>query len=158
MATNAVARDAQRRTLAEIRDPVGLQAPLNDGQIEGLRPWLATLRGTADQGKWPAAKIGLDRWFAMATEYQTGAESARAANCAALEKRDELAGLLRARSAQVTDLARGGLYLSPDAEESARQAKALLAERPCRLVEVEATVAHFDAAVGLLARSARQRM
>jgi hypothetical protein len=54
-ATNAVARDAQRRSLAEIRDPVGLQAPLDDGQNEGLRPWLATLQGdvTPEAGSRP---------------------------------------------------------------------------------------------------------
>jgi hypothetical protein len=157
VATNAAARDAEHRSVAEIRDPVGLTAALDDAQIEGLRPWLATLHGTVDQGNWPAARVGLDRWLATATEYQTTVESARAANCAALDRRDELAGLLRARSAQSADLARHGLYLSPDVEQAARRATALLAEVPCRVEAAAASVAQFDAAVSSLAHSARER-
>jgi hypothetical protein len=98
----------------------------------------------------------LDRWLTTATGYQTSVESARAANRAALDKRDELAGLLRARGAQSADLARQGVYLSPEAEEAARRAKALLAERPCPLAEAEASVSAFDAAVSSLAQSVRR--
>ena len=153
--SNAAAREARRRALAEIRDPVGLEAPLDDRQIEGLRPWLDTLQATVGQGNWQAASVGLHRWLDTATEYRTTVERAREANSAALSKRDELAGLLRARRAQAADLARRGLYLAPEAEEAARLAKSLLAEVPCRLPEAEASVARFDAAVSLLARSAR---
>jgi hypothetical protein len=152
---NAAARDARLRSLAQICDPVGLQAPLTDGQIDGLRPWLATLRSTVEQSNWRAARVGLDRWLATANEYQTTAETARTANCAALDKRDELAGLLRARTAQATDLARRGVYLSPATEEVARRAKAQLSELPCHLEEAEESVAQFDAAVSALAHSAR---
>jgi hypothetical protein len=74
---NAAAHDARLRSLEEICDPVGLQAPLTDGQIEGLRPWLATLRTTVEQGNWRAARVGLDRWLATANEYQITAENAR---------------------------------------------------------------------------------
>jgi hypothetical protein len=64
--------------------------------------------------------------------------------------------LLRARGAQAADLARQGLYLSPESEAAAQRAKALLADQPCHLQEVEASVAQFDAAVSSLAQSARQ--
>jgi hypothetical protein len=151
--TNSAARDAQRRALAEIRDPVGLQAPIEDGHMAGLRPWLVKLQGAVSKGNWLAARVGLDRWLASATEYQTAVERARVANFAPLNKRDELAGLLRARSAQAADLARRGLYLPTEAEAAARLAKKLLAEVPCRLVEAEAAVTRFDAAVSLLAQS-----
>jgi len=96
------------------------------------------------------------RWLAAATDYQTSVESALAANCAPLRQRDELAGLLSARGAQSADLARRGAYVSADAEQAAQRAKALLAERPCRLDEVAACVAQFDAAVSSLAQSTRQ--
>ena len=155
-ATNRAAREAQLRCQAEIRDPPGLQPPLDEGRIEGLRTWLATLRDTVARGNCAAARVGLDRWLAMAAEYSTAVHAARAANCAPLEQRDQLAGLLRARRAQSRDLARRGLYLAPDAEEDARQAMTLAAERPCRLSELEPRVARFDAAVSALAQAARQ--
>src|SRR6202011_4215381 len=121
-------------------------------------PWLATLQATVTHGNWRAARVGLDRWFATATAYQTSAESARAANCSALDRRDLLAGLVRARGAQAADLARRGLYLPPDAEAAARRAQALLAARPCALAEAEASAAQFDAAVNLLAHTARHSL
>jgi hypothetical protein len=154
--TNAAASEARRRSLAEIRDPLGLLAPLSVEQIEGLRPWLATLQSTVDQGHWSAARVGLDRWLGSAADYLNAAESARAANCAALAKRDELAGLLRARGAQAADMARQGLYLPSEAEAAARRANTLLAELPCRVDAAEAAVTQFDAAVRVLAQSARR--
>jgi chromosome segregation ATPase len=154
--TNAAAADVQRRCQAEIRDPRGLRPALDAGHIEGLRPWLATLRATADKGNWSAARVGLDRWLASAADYLATAEAARAANSAPLEQRDQLAGLLSARRAQSEDLARRAMYLDPEVEEAARQAKALLAEVPCRLAEAEAQVTRFDAAVSKLAQSARR--
>jgi hypothetical protein len=156
VATNLAAREAQLRCQAEIRDALRLQPPLEEGRIEGLRTWLATLCDTAVRGNYAAARIGLDRWLAMAAEYSATVHAARAANCAPLEQRDQLAGLLRARRAQSRDLARRGLCLAPDAEEDARQAMSLAAERPCRLSELEPRVARFDAAVSALAQAARQ--
>jgi hypothetical protein len=156
VATNTAARDARQRSLAEICNPLGLRTALDAGQIEGLRPWLATIQKTVGDGRWSAARVGLDRWIATARAYQATVEDARAANCAALGKRAELAGLLRARGAQCADLARHGSYLSAEAEEAARRAKALLAEVPCRLADAEAYVTQFDSAVRLLAQSARR--
>ena len=46
--------------------------------------------------------------------------------------------------------------LAPDAEEDARLAVTLAAERPCRLSELEPRVVRFDAAVSALAQAARQ--
>jgi hypothetical protein len=154
--TNAAVRDAQLRCQAEIRDALNVQAPLEQGRIEGLQAWLATLRDIAAQASWAAARVGLDRWLDVATEYLTTVRAARDANSAPLEQRDQLVGLLRARRAQSRDLAGRGLYLAPEADEDARQAIALASERPCRLSELLARVVRFDAAVSALAQAARQ--
>jgi hypothetical protein len=155
--TNAAAHDALLRCQAEIRDPLGLQPALDEGHVEGLAPWLATLRATVDKDNWSAARVGLDRWLATANDYLAAAEAARVANSALAEKRDQLAGLLSARRAQAEDLARRGIYLPPEAEEAARQAKALLGQRPCSLADAEVQLTRFDAAVSQLAQAARQR-
>jgi hypothetical protein len=153
---NAAARVARIRSLAEIAQPIGLQPELDDGQIEGLRPWLATLQDAMNKGNWSAARVGLNRWLAAASAYKISVERARTANRACLETRDELAGVLRARGAQAADLARRGLYLAPEAEAAARRAKTLLKEVPCRLAEAEVSIQAFDAAVSALAQQARQ--
>jgi hypothetical protein len=155
--TNGTIDEARRRCRAEIRIVGGLAPPLDVGKIDGLANWLVTLCETADAERWTAARAGLDRWLVTAGEYLDAAGTALAASTAPLDRRDELAGLLRARRAQAEDLARRGLYLSPDAERAYRQAVAALATRPCEIAEVETSVSAYDEAVGALARSTRPR-
>jgi len=156
-AKNVAIVEAQRRCVAEIRTNLDLRPPLDVGRIAGLESWLITLLDTAQAGRWTAARAGLDRWLAAAHEYLDSVNETLAASSAPLVRRDELAGLLRARRAQAEDLARRGRYLSSEAEQAYRRAVDSLAERPCRLAEIEISVAAYDAAVAALARSTRPR-
>ena len=84
----------------QIDSPDGLQSPLGADALAELERWLGTLDEALAQGRWKAARIGLDRWLQTTGEYARAANAALAANKAPLEMRSELKGRLSALRAK----------------------------------------------------------
>jgi hypothetical protein len=152
---NGEIRSTEAQCIREIRPDLEIKPPFDDGKIEGLAPWLETLRATAAAGRLQAALVGTERWLAAAESYATEIRQALGVNMGLIERRDGLRGLLAARKAQADGLAERGHYLSAEAEAAHQQARALLARQPCPLALVAGFVHTYDTAVAALARSAR---
>ena len=119
-------------------------SPIDEGRIEGLAQWLATLDSTVS-GDWAAAGIGLTRWLASGQEALAEEEQAEQASAALPDKRDELAGRLAARRQQAKTLAARGRVLDTDLEPLAERAAELLRRNPCPLGEAEHLVSEYEA-------------
>ena len=167
LATLGEARD-QRRRLGEAHERglrlagearreisgASLPAALDEALLSGLDEWLHKLEGTVEARRWSPAEIGLARFRAAAEGYQASCVALAAAAEALLSQRGELAGRLSARRAQAAALNARGLTLDPAFEARAREAEALLRQRPVPLDEATRAVEQYEAAV--VARSARR--
>ena len=149
-------RSTQAQCIREIRADIEVKPPFDDGKIEGLAPWLATLQATATAGRIQAALVGTERWLDAAEAYAAEMRQALDVNTGLIARRDDLRGLLAARKAQADSLAERGLYLPAEAEAAHQQARALLARQPSPLALIAGFVHTYDTAVATLARSARR--
>lgn len=143
-AAAAAARAARQDALSARRDvAVRISAlPLLPPEISG--PPLATLGALADGGQWSrlAAELGRCEAELAAAAAQTADMTQKAA--AAIEKRDELRGLLRAYKAKA---ARLGAAEDPDLAARHERAHGLLWTAPCDLAAAEAAVAAYQRAI-----------
>jgi hypothetical protein len=154
-----LAREHGRATerLAEAqRDLTGdavrrLTPPTDDALLSGLAPWLAKIEGTIAAGRWSSAEVGLTRWLATAEQYLANDDAARAAAEALLGRRGELLGRLSARRAQAAALVARGLALDPSLEAKAKEAEALLRDKPLSLDAATHAVEAYEAGVVALA-------
>jgi hypothetical protein len=130
----------------EIVGPALLRLPpaLDDGLLTGLDEWLGRIENAAAAHRWSPAE-----------EYAASAAAAAAEAEALLGRRGELAGRLSARRAQAAALGARGVPIDPSSESRAREADALLRQRPVPLDEAARAVEQYEAAV--VAQSARQR-
>jgi hypothetical protein len=128
----------------QIADPNGLKAPLKPEWLVELSAWLDTLETALRQGRWKAARVGLDRWLQTAGQYIEAERAACTANRAPIELRAELKGRLSALKAKAQ--ARG---MAQDTELSALayQAETLLRERPTPTVHAAQIVSEYEARV-----------
>lgn len=143
-AAAAAARAARQDALAARRDVAVRISALPPAPREISEPPLATLGGLADGGQWSRLATELDRCEAelAAATAQTADMSQAAA--AAIGKRDELRGLLRAYKAKA---ARLGAAEDPDLAVRYDQAHGLLWTAPCDLEAAEAAVAVYQRAI-----------
>jgi hypothetical protein len=141
------------RLLEEVRREVaaeslhGLTPALDETQLPGLDEWLHKLETTVAGKRWSPAEIGLTRWRSTAEEYQAVDRAAAAHAEALLARRGELAGRLSARRAQAAAFGARGLVLEPAYEARAREAEALLRQRPVHLDDATRAVEQYEAAV-----------
>jgi hypothetical protein len=107
-------------------------------------PPLAGLAGLADAGQWNRLAGELDRAEAALAAAAAAAASFRQSATAAVERRDELRGLLRAYKVKAARLG-----AAEDEALAARydQARTLLWTAPCDLNEAEAAVADYQRAI-----------
>ena len=143
-AATAAARAARQDALAARRDAAVRISALPTLPSEISQPPLAALAALADGGQWSRLATELDRCEAElgATAAQTADMTKRAA--AAIDKRDELRGLLRAYKAKAARL--GGAE-DPDLATRYEQAHGLLRTAPCDLAAAEAAVAAYQRAI-----------
>lgn len=140
----ARAAEAATRMPREVDGAAAPGAPTDEGLVEGLAPWLAKIEAAAHAGRWQTADVGLARWGEAARAYLANDAHIADALAAVLARRDELAGRLSARRAQAAALAARGAPLDPAAEAAAREAEALLAERPTRLARATEAVERYE--------------
>jgi hypothetical protein len=129
----AARRDAETRVSA--LPPVPPEVP---------GPPLATLGALAGDGQWSRLAAELDRCEADLAAAATRTAEVRQTAAAALDKRDELRGLLRAYKAKAARLG-----AAEDQDLSARHDRAhgLLWTAPCDLAQAEAAVAAYQRAI-----------
>jgi hypothetical protein len=143
-AATAAARTARQDALAARGDAAVRISALPTLPSEISQPPLAALAALADGGQWSRLATELDRCEAelAAAAAQTADMTKRAA--AAIDKRDELRGLLRAYKAKAARL--GGAE-DPDLAARYEQAHGLLRTAPCDLAAAEAAVAAYQRAI-----------
>jgi hypothetical protein len=143
-AAAAAARAARQHAVAARRDAAVRVSALPPLPPEIPEPSLPALTGLAAGGQWSRLARELDRCDAelAAANEQTADLSQTAA--AAIGKRDELRGLLRAYKAKA---ARLGAAEDPDLSAGHDQAYGLLWTAPCDLAAAEAAVAAYQRAI-----------
>ena len=146
----AAGRGAREAAEDRILDPGGLATPLDPAELDtgdrALRPWLERIRAQAAAGAWPAAAKGLEQWQEEADALHTRAGAVAAANRAALERRNDLRGLLDAFSAKAAAL---GLAEDPALTERYRSAREALYAYRCDVRRAETLVREYGRLIEL---------
>lgn len=135
-------------TKAKILRPTGLLEPLFaaavDTGTQALRPWLARLERSAEDGQWLPAVEGLGNWHRVADGWLANARRIVAANRAPILRRNELRGLLDAYRAKAGAT---GLAEDPKVEAIFTAARAALYSAPCDLDAATELVTRYGEAV-----------
>lgn len=130
--------------LAECRDKIAgfdVAAPLPPTE---LTAWLTRIEAARQNRQWKPALVGLERWREAANMARTEIIARCASASAALGRREELRGLLRALQAKARAQAAHGTELDPSFAELARHAEQLLHGRPTPLDEAAALVSEYE--------------
>ena len=143
-AATAAARAARQDAAAARRDAATRVSALPPLPPEVSAPPLASLGALAADGQWSRLGTELDRCEADLAAAAAGTAEVRQAAAAAIDKRDELRGLLRAYKAKA---ARLGAAEDPDLAARHEQAHGLLWTAPCDLAAAEAAVAAYQRAI-----------
>jgi hypothetical protein len=143
-AAAAAARAARQDAVAARQDAAARISVLPPLPPEISAPPLASLGALAADGQWSRLGTELDRCEADLAAAAAGTAGVRQAAAAAIDKRDELRGLLRAYKAKA---ARLGAAEDPDLAAKHEQAHGLLWTAPCDLAAAEAAVAAYQRAI-----------
>jgi hypothetical protein len=143
-AAAAAARAARRDAIAACEEAAARVTALPPLPPEISPPPLASLGALADAGQWSRLAAELDRCRAELSAATGQTADLRAAASGAIDKRDELRGLLRAYKAKAARLG-----AAEDQALAARyeQARGLLWAAPCDLVAAEAAVTAYQRAI-----------
>ena len=147
----AGARAARQDAVATWREAAARVSALPPLPPDIAEPPLAGLGALAERGRWSRLAAELDRCDAELTAAGAQTDGLRQTAAAALDKRDELRGLLRAYKAKAARL--GGAE-DADLADSHERARALLWTAPCDLAVAEAAVVAYQRAI--LATEGRQ--
>ena len=143
-AAAAAARAARQDAVAARRDAAARISALPALPPEVCEPPLASLGALAAGGQWSRLATELDRCEAELAAAAGQTADVRQAAAAAIDKRDELRGLLAAYKAKA---ARLGAAEDPDLAVRHDQAHGLLWTAPCDLTAAEAAVAAYQRAI-----------
>ncbi len=143
-AAAAAARAARRDAVAARQDMATRISALPPLPPEIADPPLASLGALAAAGQWSRLAAELDRCEAELAGSTAQTTGVRAAAADAIDKRDELRGLLRAYKAKA---ARLGAAEDPDLAARYDEAHGLLWTAPCDLAAAEAAVAGYQRAI-----------
>ena len=110
-----------------------------------LAGWLQSVDAARQNQHFQSAQIGLDRWTVSAEDARAKLTAFRTYGAGALERREELRGLLRALMAKAgARAARSGAAVSPALSAAAQEAEALLHGRPTPLDRAASLVAEYE--------------
>jgi hypothetical protein len=143
-AATASARAARQGAVAARGDAAVRISALPPLPPEVAEPPLASLGALAADGQWGRLAAELDRCEAELAAASAQTAGVRQAAADAIDKRDELRGLLRAYKAKA---ARLGAAEDPDLAARHDQAHGLLWTAPCDLAAAEAAVAAYQRAI-----------
>ncbi len=106
--------------------------------------WLRSVEEARQRQQWKPARIGLDRWLAAAEAARGELSECCLAARAALERRQELRGLLHALQAKARAQAAQGRAPDLSLADLAREAQQLLHGRPTPLERAASVVAEYE--------------
>ncbi len=109
-----------------------------------LTSWLMRVESAYQNGQWKPAQVGLERWVESANSARTEFAACCASASAALDRREELRGLLRALQAKAGAKAAHGAALDPALPALARNAEQLLHGGPTPLNQAAALVSEYE--------------
>lgn len=109
-----------------------------------LAGWLARVEAARQRQQWKPAQVGLERWKESANMARTEFAACCGAASAALARREELRGLLRALQAKAGAKAAHGAALDPALPALARDAEHLLHGGPTPLDQAAALVSEYE--------------
>lgn len=143
-AATAAARASRQDALTAWREVAVRISALPPVPPDISEPPLGTLATLAGGGQWSQLAVELDRCEAGLATAAAATADVRKTAAAAIDKRDELRGLLRAYKAKA---ARLGAAEDPDLAARYDQAYDLLWTAPCDLAAAEAAVAAYQRAI-----------
>jgi hypothetical protein len=143
-AAAAAARAARRDAITARQDASVRISALPPPPPEIAEPPVASLDALATGGQWSRLATELDRCEAELTAASAKTADVRETAAAAIDKRNELRGLLRAYKAKA---ARLGAAEDPDLAARHEEAYGLLWTAPCDLAVAEAAVAAYQRAI-----------
>lgn len=146
------AAEALETSRLKVADPTGLKLPPPASAVTDLSNWLDTLENAAHEGRWNAARVGLDRWLQTARGTSDAIRASAAANRAPLEALAELRGRLSSLRAKAQSYAARGVTLPDTVWTLAGDAERCLQRRPTPLTESARLVEEYES---LLARTLR---
>lgn len=109
-----------------------------------LAGWLARVEAAHRNRQWKPAQVGLERWLESANAARTEFAACCASASAALARREELRGLLRALQAKAGAKAAHGAATDPALPGLARDAERLLHGGPTPLDKAAALVSEYE--------------
>ena len=133
-------RAVQAEWLAKIDAPL----PVLPAVPADLAGWLQSVETARRQQQWKPSRIGLDRWLKSAQSVRASLGEFSAVCTAALERREELRGLLRALQAKAAAQAAHGAAVDAALPVLAREAEQLLHGRPTPLEQAAGLVADYE--------------
>lgn len=138
--------DAYLRVHDRIAEPTGLLEPLrlDPDDERSLRRWLHRISDEADAGRWAVASKGLAAWRTVADQWLHTAGQVALANGRALDRRNELRGLLDAYRAKA---AAQGRAEDPELARLGTAAQQILFGAPCDLAKAEDLVRRYVTAL-----------
>jgi hypothetical protein len=145
--TQTRAAKAAERLPREVEGAGTSDMATDEGLVDGLGPWLAKIDAAAAAGRWPTAEVGLRRWNESARAYLAHDAAIVATLDKVMARREELAGRLSARRAQMAALQSRGVVVPAAAEELADEADRLLSARPTPLARARALVERFESMI-----------
>lgn len=129
---------------AECRDKIAGFAAASPALPTDFTGWLARVETARQRQQWKPAQVGLERWLEGANMARTEFAACCGAASAALARREELRGLLRALQAKAGAKAAHGAALDPALAGLARQAEKLLHGGPTPLDQAAALVTEYE--------------
>lgn len=109
-----------------------------------LAAWLERVEAARQNQQWKPAQVGLERWMESAHTARTAFAACCAKGAAALNRREELRGLLRALQAKAGAQAARGMAAGPSLPALAREAELLLHGGPTPLDRAAALVSEYE--------------
>lgn len=133
-----------RKLQAECRGKIAGFAEASPALPTDLAVWLARVETARQNKQWKPAQVGLERWLEGANTARTAFAACCGAASAALARREELRGLLRALQAKAGAKAAHGASLDPALSALAREAERLLHGGPTPLDQAAALVSEYE--------------
>ena len=130
--------------LSECRDKIDALPEALPALPPDLSGWLQRVAAARQKQQWKPAQVGLQRWLAAADSARVTLTEFVKTRTAALERREELRGLLRALQAKAAAQAAHGTALDSSLPALASEAEQLLHGGPTPLDRAAALVSEYE--------------
>jgi hypothetical protein len=140
-------RAAYEESLAAIKEPGGVAAPMAQVVLDDLSAWLGTLQKVHQRGNWQSVRVGVNRWLSESQRISDREAKAYASNRAPLDERSALRSKLRALEAKELHPGKAQGKHAVTVAALMREAGSLLRSVPTDLAQARRLVASLEAMV-----------